>query len=318
MKVTVSTPGKLMLFGEHAVVFGHTCLVTSVSQRLTTVVEFIKEDDFILSFKDISKENYKKSIYELGNDEMPIEARFVEISVKNFYQKIGRKKGVKITTQCPYSKKYGFGSSAGVTVGVTSGIAKLYEVFLTKKELFDLSYKTVLEVQGKGSGFDVAAAIYGGLIYFVTGGKVIEPLDIDNLPLIVAYSGIKADTVQMIDKVMKVENREQIFKEIEVITNRAKETMLIKDWPDLGRLMNSNQKLLQQLGVSTPKLDQMIKASIEAGAWGAKLSGAGGGDCMIALTPYDKKGQVKKAITDAGGEVVEVETGVEGVRMENF
>lgn len=317
MQITISVPGKLMLFGEHAVVFGHNSLVTSVSQRLTTVVEFSNDDNLILTHKDISNDNYRKSIYELGDGEISKEARFVEISTKNFFQKIGKKKGVKISTQCPFSKKYGFGSSAGVTVGVIAGLAKLFEVPFGKKELFDLSYKTVLEVQGKGSGFDVAAAIYGGTIYFTTGGKIIEPLEVTRIPLIVAYSGIKADTVQMIEKVMKIDNREQIFQEIETITNKARDAMLTKNWEGLGSLMNLNQNLLVKLGVSIPKLDLMIKAANGAGAWGAKLSGAGGGDCMICIAPEEKKAQVEKAITDAGGEVVRVDTGVDGTRIES-
>lgn len=81
--------------------------------------------------------------------------------------------------------------------------------------------------------------------------------------------------------------------------------------------MDNNQNLLEKLGISTPTLDAMIVAARGAGACGAKLSGAGGGDCMIALADDEHRSAVADAITRAGGQVIDVETGVEGVRVES-
>ena len=80
--------------------------------------------------------------------------------------------------------------------------------------------------------------------------------------------------------------------------------------------MNKNQQLLQQLEVSTEKLDKMCQAALEAGAYGAKLSGAGGGDCMLALVKEDKKAVVIQAIADVGGEVINVSSNAQGVFLE--
>ena len=81
--------------------------------------------------------------------------------------------------------------------------------------------------------------------------------------------------------------------------------------------MNENHRILQQIKVSTPKLDELVNAAQKAGAYGAKLSGAGGGDCMIALAPPDKKEAVEKALEKAGGTILSVRTNEEGVRVEN-
>ena len=179
----------------------------------------------------------------------------------------------------------------------------------------------MLDIQGKGSGFDAAAATFGGTLYFVTGGKTIEPLNIDSLPLIVGYSGIKADTVTLINQVKEKAGGnpqavEDIYDNIGKLVEQAKLALLGKDWQSLGELMNENQKLLTKLGVSINKLDDMIAAALKAGAYGAKLSGAGGGDCMIALAPEDKVQAVKDGITSVGGQIIEVETNAEGARIE--
>ena len=192
---------------------------------------------------------------------------------------------------------------------------------MSDRELFDLSYKTVSDIQYRPSGFDVAAAIYGGTLFFVTGGKVIKKIDIKNIPLVVGYTGIKADTstlVKMVDRKLSGEPKKinEIFNEIEKIVHLAKNEMENSNWEKVGELMNLNQDLLRSLGVSSNELENLIVASLNSGAFGAKLSGAGGGDCMIALADEKRREKVKKGIIDAGGEIIPVITDTEGVRVE--
>ncbi|MBI3386063.1 hypothetical protein HY031_03200 [Candidatus Gottesmanbacteria bacterium] len=192
---------------------------------------------------------------------------------------------------------------------------------LDNKQLFDLAYKTVLDIQGKGSGFDVAAAIYGGTLYFMTGGKVIEPLRVDSLPLVVSYTGVKADTSSLIAQVSEKKEKnsekvERIFDAIAKLVDEAKRKIPEGDWERVGKLMDFNQEYLRDLGVSSEKLESLISAAKSAGAFGAKLSGAGGGDCMIALVSNEKRDAVRNAITETDGEVVDVSMNAEGVRVE--
>ena len=320
-KITVSAPGKLMLLGEHAVVYNHPCLVTAVDQRMRATVETLKSLELQLEATDVEVTGYKKPLSELGKGDIPKGAKFVEIAVKNLNEKYPLKTGLKITTTSEFSSQFGFGSSSASTVCTIKAISKILALSLTNKEIFDLSYKTVLDIQGKGSGFDVAAAIYGGTLYFVTGGKVIEPLDIKSLPLIVGHSGVKADTVTLINKVKEsFANRQnrlnEIYNGIEGLVNEAKDALLKKDWAKFGNLMNSNQEYLKELGVSIDKLDNMINGAINVGAYGAKLSGAGGGDCMIALHSVASKLNIEKAVEKAGGKVIDIKTNAEGVRIE--
>jgi mevalonate kinase len=319
--ITVSAPGKLMLFGEHAVVYNRPCLVTAVDQRMRATVSLLNGEEFLLDAPDVKVAGYKKSMKDLGKGEIPKGAKFVEIAVKNFVSKHGLHTGVKVNTKSEFSSLFGFGSSSASTVCIIKALSELTGAKLSQKEIFDFAYKTVLDIQGKGSGFDVAAAVYGGTLYFVTGGKVIKPLEIESLPLLVGYSGVKADTVVLMNQVKTLAEKypkviETIYDDIEELVELAKKAVLKSDWQTVGELMNINQGYLASLGVSTKKLADMIYAVRDAGGYGAKLSGAGGGDCIIALAPKEKKKAIEKAIASVGGEVILVKTNADGVRVE--
>lgn len=326
-KVTVSAPGKLMLFGEHAVIYGRPCIVTAVSYRMKLTLDVLDKPIFSLDAPDVRVSNYKKNLDDLGKGDIPKGAQFVEAGIKNFtHERPGLLKlgGIKVTTISDFNSQLGFGSSSASAVCVLKALSIAFGVPLDNKALFDLAYKTVLDVQKKGSGFDIAAAIFGGTLYFVTGGKEIEALKVQSFPFVIGYSGVKADTVAMIDNVSKKAEREpdvveNIFDQIGKLVEEAKGAMCQEDWKKLGELMNKNQQLLKTLGVSNQKLDLLISAASNAGAYGAKLSGAGGGDCMISLLPKGEdrtKLSVGKAIEEVGGEVIDVNVNAQGVRIE--
>ena len=303
-EITVSAPGKLMLFGEHAVVYNRLCVVTAVSSRIRVTIGRTP-GRFVIDAPQVK------------------DVRFVEEAVGLFQKKFKVGNGLTIKTESDFSCQYGFGSSSAVTVATLLALSKIFGKSLTKKEIFELGYKTTLNIQGLGSGFDIAAAVYGGTVYFFTGGKVIEPLHIDSLPIIVGYSGVKADTPTIVKKLkrkMKKERskkeNEDLFDSVQDIVERAKIELVKGNWKEVGTLMSENQQILKGLGVSTLKLDKMCEAAVKAGAYGAKLSGAGGGDCMIALASSKERKEVEKAIKRVGGEIIPVDTGAQGVKIE--
>lgn len=304
MKIQTSAPGKLMLLGEHAVVYGYPCLVTAVDNRLY-----------------VSAELHKKNEDEIIAPQVK-ESNFVKETLKVFKSKYHILDNLKIETQSEFSHTVGFGSSSAVTVATLKALSILLDIPLSAKEIFDLSYEVVLAIQSVGSGFDVAIADYGHTLYFVGGGKEIRPLKNDEMHLVVGYSGTKADTPTLVKKVSalrkeKKEEIDRIFDSIGKLVEQATECIQIKKWEELGKLMTQNHTFLQSLDVSTDRLDSMVHTAVEAGAYGAKLSGAGGGDCMIALVNEDKREAVEKGIESAGGEVIRVKTNAEGVRVES-
>jgi len=301
--ITVSAPGKLMLLGEHAVVYGYPCLVTAVDKRLYVEAEIIdaNEDDIITP--------------------QVKESRFVLETLSYFKEKFNIRSSIRIKTRGDFSHQVGLGSSSAVTVATFEALNILFNLSLSKKEIFDMSYHVTLLIQGVGSGFDVAVATTGGTLCYVKGGVEMETLSLSNLPLIVGYSGVKADTPLYIRKVSEAFKQRKnemttLFESISVLVKKAKEFLISENFKEAGALFTENHTILQKLGVSTPILDTMVAASLEAGAWGAKLSGAGGGDCMIALVDNEKKQTVENAIRKVGGEIIEVKVNTSGVTQE--
>ncbi|NIM47544.1 MAG: mevalonate kinase [Candidatus Aenigmarchaeota archaeon] len=318
--IKVSAPGKLMLFGDHAVVHNRPCIVTAVDHRISVSLNKRNDNKIFLNAPDMNIEDYKISIRNLRKQH-PKKVRFVLTAIKNFFEKYKIESGLDVKTKSEFSSKFGLGSSSAVTVSTLKGLSELFGIKINNKELFDLSYKTVLDIQDVGSGFDVAAAIYGGTLYFVTGGKIIEPINIKELPLVVGYTGIKADTATLVKMLYRklAENPETINKNFDdsaKIVDEARIEIQKNNWKRVGKLMNFNQELLRGLDVSSLELEKLISASKNVGAYGAKLSGAGGGDCMIAITDKENFNNVVNAIEKEHGTFIEVKLNAEGVRVE--
>lgn len=319
--IKVSAPGKLMLFGEHAVVYNRPCIVTAVDQRMGVSMELLSGEKIEINAPDVGVRNYVGDIPDLRKTNLPKGVRFVGTAINNFFKSYDVTSSLRVETKSDFSSDFGFGSSSAVTVGVIKALSELFGKRLTNEQIFRLSYKTVLDVQGVGSGFDLAAAIWGGTIYFVTGGKKIIPLKIKKLPLVVGYTRIKADTPTLVRQVAELYKDHKklvdiIFDAITSLTKEAREALKKSDIKRLGELMNINQGLLDALGVNSKELSRLIFAAREDGAYGAKLSGAGGGDCMIAFVSDRKRQSVEKEIKEKGGRLIHAKTGAQGVRIE--
>lgn len=317
--IKVSSPGKLVLFGEHAVLHGKPCIVTAIDQRMFVKIKRTNKDISVKS-SQMGINKYVISLKELKKKH-PKEIRFVLKSIENFFEKYKIKSGLKVETTSEFSSKIGFGTSAAVTVSTIKALDELFKTNMEEKDIFELAYKTVLDIQGLGSGVDIAASTYGGTLYYKNGGEVIKPIKTNKIPLVIGYTGIKADTTKLVKKVSILKKRypslvNPIFDLLEKINKEARKAMSKKDYKRLGELMNFNQGLLSAAKVSCIELERLINAAREAGAYGAKLSGAGGGDCMVAVVENRKRYDVEKAIRRAGGTVIKANLGAEGVRLE--
>lgn len=303
-QITVSAPGKLLLLGDHAVVYGKPCLVTAVSERLT--VSLLSSPDGEMHFETPGVSD----------------TRFIMAAIEMAQSDWGATlPPVTLTTKSGFSGNYGLGSSAAVTAATLFAFAEYIGKKVALDDLFRLSHKAILSVQKVGSGFDAASAVRGGTIWYENLGRNIMPVAHRAMPLIVGFTGVKADTAAIVSDIAKKyaaqkERVTRIFEAIAELVTAAREKMAEGDWERVGKLMDFNQEYLRDLGVSSEKLESLITAAKGAGAWGAKLSGAGGGDCMIALAPEDKKVKIEKAIEGAGGQVIHITPNAPGVRRE--
>ena len=131
-RIEVSAPGKLMLFGEHAVVYDRPCLVTAVDHRIRVSVEPQSENMLQIDAPEVGVKGYSRRIDSLAKtSDMPKGVRFVETSVKNFYEEFGVVSGLKVETKSEFSSECGFGSSSAVTVGVLKSLSELFGMKMT-------------------------------------------------------------------------------------------------------------------------------------------------------------------------------------------
>lgn len=303
--VKVSAPGKLMLMGEHAVVYGYPCLVTAIDRRLMVEADKTDGNGLVIVAPQSKDTTIVEAAVAMAKDRLGIP-----------------RTGLRISTQSPFTGVYGFGSSSATAAAVVSALSALFRIKADTKAIFTTAYEAVSSVQPMNSGFDVAAGVFGATLSYAKGGTVLEVLEQGNtLPLVVGYTRVKANTTQIVAEIAEKKKRfpekvGRIFSAIEKLVGEGKASLQKKDWQRLGTLFGFNQDYLRDLGVSSEELENLIAAARNAGAFGAKLSGAGRGDCMIALVPDDKRTAVETAITQAGGEVVRVLPHAQGARLE--
>ena len=152
-----------------------------------------------------------------------------------------------------------------------------------------------------------------------TGFKPVEAKT--NIPLVIGDTGVERSTRVQVEKVRRLMEKypritENMMKAAREVVLRAIDAFKENDLETLGTLMNINHALLYGIGVSDESLEWLANAARKAGALGAKLTGAGGGGCMIALTRDERLQEVLEAIQRAGGRPFIARKTDEGVRIE--
>lgn len=321
--IRVSAPGKLMLFGEHSVVYGGSCIVTSLDHRYVVELKEIRNEKIVI---ETPESRLVKILYEiklsqvLNNTKYERPISFVQAALKSFCLQYGPiKKGLRISTNGPIAS-YGLGSSSAITVATIYALVNAFGINCSKREIFDLSYRAVIDVQGESSGFDVASAVFGGTIYYKNHGKIIENVQISSMPIVLAFTGNKVSTISYIQYVSALKNRQRhiingVFDLIDQVVYQAKINIVEQNWWVVGELANICQGLLDSIGVNTMQILAPVYAARENGAWGAKLSGAGGGDCIFAIVDKPHRHQVENAIKKTGAEILAINVDADGVKL---
>jgi mevalonate kinase len=222
----------------------------------------------------------------------------------------------------------GIGASAASSVAIARAIAEEFRMDLSDEKINEIAYEAEKAYAGTPSGIDNTAATYGGLIWFkrnLSGGpNTIEKLSIrEPVEIVIGNTGIVADTKEMVAGVAarKKRNPEKydvLFKQAEDLAFTARKTLEEFDLRKVGKLMNENHRLLQEIEVSCKELDYLVNLAREQGAFGAKLTGGGGGGCMVALTPGKKLQEaVAAAMEKEGFKVLRTKIGIQKYKVKN-
>jgi len=284
---TWSAPGKVFLFGEHAVVYGKMGIAMAIKPRVFVTV------------RDTKRASRAKSPY-----------------IDSCFEQMGVVGSVYINSQIPSSS--GLGSSAAVTVATLSAINDEFKLNKNREDIANIAFEIEKTVQkGRASPTDTTVSTYGGIV-LITGGSR-RRLPPQNMHLVVGDSQVSHSTSRMVEQVaeLKKGHPEIVDPVLDAIQGVSMSAIHHLSNPrELGRYMNMNNSLLEVLGVGHPQLAKMILAARSSGAFGAKITGAGGGGSMIALCPKQLKHRVATAIEACDARAIVTSIDTEGVRKE--
>ena len=277
-----SAPGTLMLMGEHAVLHGHHALCAAINQRIT--VHLLPDPAPRLRLQSA-----------LGEFETPLSNlqpappfTFVIDAVRQANLPRYTHNGLLLRIEADFAHDLGFGSSAAVTIATLTALQAAQGEPLDRAAIFAQALKVLHNVQGRGSGADLAAATYGGIVRYCAHPLEIEPL-IRHLPLSAHYLGYKTpttDVIRCLDQKWadRPTQREDLFRQIGQLTNAAARAIRSGDLPSLADAMNQHHTLQVALGCADPQTHRLHNAlRQQPGILAAKISGSGLGDCLIAL-----------------------------------
>ena len=280
VRFVATAPGKLMLLGEHAVLYGHYALVCAVDQVLTVELRTRSDNKIII---DSELGHYQSTVQDLSAD---TSFRFVLACIEQYRNKILGGFNLSITSQ--FSSLIGLGSSAAVTAATCAVISAWLGLSQEQESLFHTGLSAIRKVQSKGSGADLAASIYGGVLSYRAAPLSI--VEVPNLaPLTAVYAGYKTPTVQVIARVDALMAEfpqviSEIYRSINQISLKAATAWKQQNWDQVGKLMDINQGLMEALRVSDPVCSQIVYRLREIESiYGAKISGSGLGDCIVGL-----------------------------------
>lgn len=284
---TWSAPGKVFLFGEHAVVYGKPGVAMAIRPRVSVTVRRAK------------RATKPKSPY--------IERCFHELGVRG---------SVYIRSQLPSSS--GLGSSAAVTVATLCAANDEFGLGHEREDIAQMAYNIEKWVQkGRASRTDTYVTTFGGLVMITGDSK--RRLPPASLQVVVGNSQVSHSTARMVRRVGALRDAHPdvinpIMDAIEAVTLNALRS--INTPREVGRYMDINHALLDALGVGHDQLTRLVMAARAAGAYGAKITGAGGGGCMIALCSKRMKSRVAGALEACDARPIMTSLDTEGARKE--
>ena len=292
--------GKVILFGEHAVVYGSHAVAASIPLAIESRVEKTNNGVHVVIPRWGVEEKLKRgakhkySIYE---------------SLDLILEELGlTDQGMLIEIFPHIPRAMGLGGSAAIAVAVIRALVSTFNLKLTDERVNELAFASEGIVHGTPSGIDNTLATYGEFILFKKGSppfmQTLNPTA--PLNLVIGITGIESLTAKMVTRVKEARTQntgeyDALFSEMDRISLDAVQAIEAGDIKQIGKLMNQNQAYLKEINVSGPEIEELISIARRNGALGAKLSGAGGGGVIIALCK-DKQGtqRVSEAFDKAG------------------
>jgi mevalonate kinase len=320
MKVTAAAPGKTILVGEHFVVYGEAAVVMAINRHVQVTVEGRKDRSLYiasdLGFSGTFVED--KYTAETGDVRGGTILEPIKISAQTVLKAFEENRGLNIAVHSAIPMAVGLGSSGALAVATVAAVGKFLGSDLSEEEIVSLSTEAEKAVHINPSGIDQAISTYGGVIVYKKKEGITRLKTTSDIPLVIGNTGIQRNTGTLVDGVrMKRKQFPEIMNLMNAAANHVSRQFIDALKRDalnrLGEIMDINQGLLMAIGVSHEALERLVYAARANGALGAKLTGAGGGGCMIALATLDGRERVSEAIRRAGGTPIIAKKADQGV-----
>lgn len=276
-----SAPANLMLMGEHSVVFGYPAMACTLQQRLNIEWQ-LRQDAQIVIHSALGE--HRTHLTELT--EHP-QLTWVMACLQDYQPQLEH--GLEITITSEFESTWGLGSSAALLAALLGGLDAICGLTPSFQERFSRGLKIIHQLQGRGSGTDLAASLMGGVILFNPRTQTAEPLDLSTteLPLQLWYCGYKTPTAEVLRQVAQkwqsqTEFQTQLYALMGQNTQAAYQALKTNRLDDFYLLINSYQGLMDALGVNDGVLSQLVyglRHSMPA----SKISGSGLGDCVLSF-----------------------------------
>ncbi|MFB6212098.1 MAG: mevalonate kinase [Halobacteriales archaeon] len=297
---TASAPGKVYLFGEHAVVYGEPAVPCAIERRARVTAEERADGGLRVDANDLTLDGFTVEYSGSAEDgpDIDVPDQLVEAATGYIDEAIAQARdavdrpevGFDITIESDIPLGAGLGSSAAVVVACIDAATRECGVELPPADLANRAYRVEYTVQdGQASRADTFCSTMGGAVR--VEGDDCTTLPAPDLPFVIGYDGGAGDTGELVASVRALKDEYDFAADtvtaIGDIVRQGETILETGDREELGQLMDFNHGLLAALGVSSRSLDAMVWAAREAGAQGAKLTGAGGGGCIVALDPTE-------------------------------
>ncbi len=299
--------GKIILFGEHAVVYGSRAIAAPVPLAVRARVVDEDEGVWLVVPRWGVEQRLRKDPSKQRSFEIPAALVLRELGLTD------RSMRIEVFSEMP--RAMGLGGSAAVAVAIIRAIDRHFELALSDDEVNNLAYQCECVAHGTPSGIDNTVATFGQPLIYRRGDppEILSLRFPEPVTIVIGLTGVESLTAKMVARVRDGRRRNRdvydtMFKGIDAVTGQALDAIKRFDLERLGELMNVCQGLLNGIQVSSWELEELIQIARENGALGAKLTGGGGGGSMIALCP-DNAARVMDAMRDAGYQSMEVRIG---------
>lgn len=300
--ISATAPGKIILFGEHAVVYGRPAIAVPVSQVKARAIIMADPKGAPGSVRVVAPNiGLDAELGELSHDD-PLAAAIQSVLTT---LKLGAIPAcnIRITSNIPIAA--GMGSGAAVTISIIRALSSFLGHTLPDEQVSKLTFEVEKLHHGTPSGIDNSVITYQKPVYFVRDYP-IQTLEVpEPFTIIIGDTGIHsptADTVRDVKLAWQANQAryEGLFDQIEQIVQQAQRAIRNGDFKKLGSLMDKNHECLQMVDVSSLELDDLVSTAKSAGALGAKLSGGGRGGNMIALATPESAKRIQNSLLQAG------------------